>query len=196
MEILVLFFFLVLNGAISFLNAYGAGAMYSEAKAVGGWTRVVNVSALIMAACGWSWVILTIETIVVVTTGYLEPVEAEAMFNLGYLFLIIPIIGSGFALWANSLIRAFKTRRFGDIGVAGWNTFAQAHNIYNAAKYAPGAIESVMNAFGKSKDGRKLLAIILFVIIALGGGILITVAIARWADRTHAIDVTEGWETN
>lgn len=195
MEYLVLFIFLIVNSVISFLNAYGAGAMYSEAKVIGGWTRVVNISALIMAVCGWSWVILTIETIIVVTTGYLEPVEAEAMFNLGYLFLIVPIIGSGFALWAHSLIRAFKTRSLGDIGVAGWNTFAQVHNVYTAAKHAPGAIQSVMNAFGKSKEGRKLLAIILLVIIALGGGILITIAIARWADKNHAIDVTAAWES-
>ena len=160
---------------------------YSEAKAIGGWTRVVNISALVMAACGWSWVILTLETIIVVIIGYLEPWEAEAMFNLGYLMIIVPLIGSGFSLWANSLVRAYKTRRVADYGVAGWNTFAQAHNIYSAARHAPGAIQSVVKAFGKSKSGRKLLAIILLVIIALGGGTLITIAIARWADRQHAI---------
>ena len=194
MEFLILFVLLVVNAGISFLNAYGAGAMYSEAKAIGGWSRIVNVSALIMAACGWSWVLLTIETIAAVTLGYLTPEEGQAMFSLGYLFLIIPLIGSGFALWANSLVRAYKTRKFGDVGVAGWNTFAQVHNVYSAAKHAPGAFKSVMDVFGKSKDGRKLLAIILLVIVALGGGFFITFAIARWADKKHAIDITSDWE--
>lgn len=189
MPYLVLFFFLIVNSLISFLNAYGAGAMYSEAKAIGGWTRAVNVSALIMAACGWSWVILTIETIIIVLTGRLEPGEAQAMFNLGWLFLAIPIIGSGFVLWANSLVRAFKTRKVGDIMVGGWNTFAQFHNVYSVAKNAPGAIDSVIKAFSKSKDGRNLLLILILVIIALGGGILITIAIARWSDRKNAIAV-------
>jgi hypothetical protein len=191
MEYLILFVFLIVNSVISFLNAYGAGAMYSEAKAIGGWTRVVNVSALIMAACGWSWVILTIETMIVVTTGYLTPEESMAMFNLGWLFLIVPAVGSGFALWGHSFVRAFKTRNWGDAAVAGWNTFAQAHNVYTMAKHAPGAIESVMNVFGKSKYGRKLLAIVLLVVIALGGGVLITVGIARWADKQHAIALTD-----
>ncbi len=189
MEFLILFFFLILNSVISFVNAFGAGAMYSEARAIGGWTRVVNVSALVMAACGWSWVILTIETILVVITGYLTPEEAMAMFNLGWLFLIVPAVGSGFALWGYSLVRAFKTRQWGDVAVAGWNTFAQAHNVYSMAKHAPDAIESVLKVFGKSKDGSKLLAILIMVIIALGGGVLITIAIARWADKNNAIAV-------
>lgn len=190
MSYLILLAFLVINSVISFINAYGAGAMYSEAKAIGGWTRAVNVSALVMAACGFSWVLLTIETMIVSVLGYLDPAQVEAMFNLGWLFLIIPTIGSGFVLWAHSLMRAFKTRRFGDVGVAGWNTFAQAHNIYSAAKHAPSAVESVLEVLGDSKDGRKLMAIILFVIVALGGGIFTTISIARWADKRHAIDIT------
>lgn len=193
MQYLLLLVLLIVNSVISALNAYGAGASYSEAKAIGGWTRTVNIAALVMAAVGWSWVILTIETMVVVTLGYLTPEEGEAMFSLGYLIMIVPLIGSGFALWVNSLIRAYQTRRLGDIGVAGWNTFAQVHNIYSAAKHAPGAVESVVKVFGslgKSKGGRQLVLIILLVVVALGGGVLITIAIARWADRNHAIQVT------
>ena len=140
-----------------------------------------------MAAVGWSWVILTLETILVAVLGYLEPVELEAMFNLGWLCLIIPAIGSGFGLWANSLIVAFQRRQIADFGVAGWNTYAHAHNIYSMAKHAPGAIQSVIKAFSKSKGGRQLLAIILLVMMALGGGVLITIAIVRWSDRNHAI---------
>jgi len=189
MAYLVLFGLLVLNSLISFYNAWAAGRGWTEAKQVGGAARLINVSALVMAACGWSWVILTLETIVVVVTGYLEPVEAETMFNLGYLLIIFPVIGSGFALWAHSLLVAYKRRELGDVVVAGWNTYAQFHNMSRAARHVPDALNSVIKGLGKSKSGRKALAIILLVIVAVGGGILITWSIAKWADENHRVFV-------
>lgn len=189
MNSLLLFGLLILNAVISFYNAWAAGRGWTEAKEVGGLTRVINVSAVIMAACGWSWVILTIETILVTVFGYLEPAEAEVMFNLGYLFIILPAIGSGFALWGHSLVIAYKRRNVGNIVVAGWNSYAQIHNVVSAARHVPDALESVLKGLGKGKSGRKVLAIILLVIIALGGGILITWAIAKWADENHQVFV-------
>lgn len=191
MNTLLLFGLLILNSLISFYNAWAAGRGWTEAKQVGGWVRVVNVSAIVMAACGWTWVILTIETILVVVFNYLGPEEAEAMFNLGYLLIIFPVIGSGFALWAHSLVVAYKRRDAGSIIVAGWNTYAQVHNMVSAAQHVPEAIGSVAKALGKSKSGRQALAIILLVFVALGGGILITVAIVRWADENHQVFVEQ-----
>ncbi len=159
----------------------------TEAKEAGGFIRVVNLSALVMAACGWTWVILAIETILVVVLGYFEPEEAEVMFNLGYILIIFPVIGSGFSLWGHSLLVAYKRRRMGDMVVAGWNTFAQVHNVVSVTRHLPEAISSVVEGLGKSKSGRKALAIILLVIVALGGGILITVVIAKWADDNHRV---------
>lgn len=191
MSALVLFGFLILNSLISFYNAWAAGRGWTEAKEAGGWIRVVNVSAVVMAACGFTWVILTIETIAVVLFNYLEPADAEALFNLGYLLIIFPVLGSGIALWAHSLVVAYKRRQMGDFVVAGWNTYAQIHNMTSAARHVPDALSSVFSSLGKSKSGRNALLIIVLVILALGGGILITVAIVRWADENHQVSVEQ-----
>lgn len=193
MNLLILFVLLVINFAISWWNAWAAGRGWTEVKEIGGWPRIVTWCAVIMAACGFSWVFLTIETMIVYSLGYFEPTEVEAMFNLGYLIIIFPVIGSGLGLWAHSLIVAYKKRSFGTLGVAGWNTYAQVHNIYSVAKHAPGAIESVLKVFGKSKSGRQAIALILLVVLALGGGVLTTITIVRKADRDHAIDVEASW---
>lgn len=195
MNFLVLFVLLVLNFAISWWNAWAVGRGWTEVKVVGGWARFITWCGAIMSACGFTWVYLTILTIIVVVFKFLSVEAAEAMFNLGYLLIILPIVGSGFGIWAYSLIVAYKRRSFGSMGVAGWNTFAQAHNVYTAAKHAPGAVESVLEFFtkGKSKKSSEALAVILLVIVALGSGVLTTAAIIRKADRDHAIEVEASW---
>ncbi len=189
MSYLVLFLLLVLNFAISWWNAYSAGRGWTEVKYVGGWPRVVTWCAVVMSACGFTWVYLTLLTIAAVAFNFISVESADVMFNLGYLIIILPVLGSGFGLWANSLINAYKRRSFGSIGIAGWNTFAQARNIYSAARYAPGAFDSVMNFFlkGKSRKGRESALILLLVILALSGGALTTTAIVRKADRENAL---------
>lgn len=188
MNYLALIVLLILNTAISWLDAWAAGRMWTESKIVGGWTRAVTWCAVVMAVCGFTWVILTLLTIITIVVGYFEPIEAEVMFKLGYLIVILPIVGSGFGLWIDSLVQAYKRKDFGTAAIAAWNTYAQFRNVYTAARNAPGVFTEVIEFFGKSKSGRKLLAIALFVLVSLGGGILITAAIVRKADRDHVED--------
>lgn len=194
MNYLFLLLLLVLNFAISYWNAYAAGRYWTEAKLIGGWNRFIIWCAVIMSACGFTWVYLTLLTMLAVGMKWLTPEQGMVMFQLGYLIIIFPVLGSGIGIWADSIITAYRTRRFGDIAVAGWNTFAQAHNTWEAARHAPGAIDSVLEAFspkGKSsKDSAAGILIILLVILAICGGALTTLAIVRWADRKVAIDVT------
>lgn len=110
----------------------------------------------------------------------------EVMFNLGYLIIIGPVIFSGFGLTIHSYVMAWKRRTFPDLAVAGWNTFAQFNNVYQAARHAPGAWDSVLKGLtgGKSKDKGGAI-IILLVILALVGGTMTTIAIVRKADREY-----------
>lgn len=189
---LMLFFFLLLNFAISYWNAYVAGRFWTETKIIGGWQRFTTWCAVIMSACGFTWVYLTILTIVAVATQKLTPEQGQAMFNLGYLIIILPVLGSGMGIWLDSLIQAYRQRNFGSVAVASWNTYAQLRNTWDAASYAPSAFKSVVDAFtpkGKNKDGAAAALMLALVILALCGGALTTAAIVRWADRKVAIDV-------
>ena len=193
MSMIVLVFFLVLNFGISFYNAYAAGAYWTETKIIGGWPRFITWCALIMSACGFTWVYLTLLTIGAIAGKWLTPEQGEIMFKLGYLIIILPILGSGFGLWINSLVVAYRQRNFGNIATAGWNTFAQAHNTWNAARHAPNYLKEVISALSPkkaNKDSLPAFLIIALVILALFGGIITTGLIARWADRKIALEIT------
>ena len=129
-----------------------------------------------------------------VAAHWITPEWGEVMFKLGYLIIILPVLGSGFGIWAHSIAQAYRSRTFGNVAVAGWNTFAQAHNTWQAARHAPGFLEDVLEAFsgkGKrsSKDGAAAILVILLVILAVAGGALTTGAIARRSDRRVALNV-------
>jgi hypothetical protein len=196
MNMLLLFGLLVLNFGISFWNAYASGAYLTESKIVGGWARFVTWCGLVMSACGFTWVYLTILTMVTISAGYLTQEQGQAMFELGYLVIILPVLGSGFGIWAHSLAVAFRERNLGSVAVAGYNTFAQGYNTWQAARHAPGAFQHVLKVLspkGKgSKDSGAIILIVLLVILALAGGSMTTAAIAKWADKRVALDVTGG----
>jgi hypothetical protein len=183
---------LFVNTGISIWNAYACGSYLTESKIVGGWARFLIWCGLIMSACGFTWVYLAVVTLVCVSAEWLTVKQAEVMFSLGYLALILPILGSGLAIWAQSVIEAFRTRKFSDVAVASWNTFAQFHNTWDAASSAPSAFKEVKEFFSGDFDGdsAKGFLIIAIVVAVIAGGILTTIAIARWADRKVAIDVT------
>lgn len=196
-NLLVLFGVMILNFGISFWNAYACGAYLTESKIIGGWTRVLVWSGLVMSACGFTWVYLVIIDMVAISTGYITQEQGQVLFELGYLMILIPILGSGFTIWIHSIVKAFKTRKLGDVAVAGWNTYAQVHNTYSAARHAPDALRNVMDFFsgGKKSSSRSSsnnnnggVIIILLVILALASGIITTAVIARWADRK--VDLT------
>jgi hypothetical protein len=194
MNELTLLLLLALNFAISGWNAYASGSYLTESKIIGGWTRFVVWCGLVMSACGFTWCYLTILTIVAVVGGWLTPEWGEVMFELGYLIIILPVLGSGLGIWAHSLAVAYRERNFSSVAVAGWNTYAQARNTWQAAQHAPSAFKEVVEAFsGKnrksSKDSGAALLVILLVILAVAGGSMTTAAIARWADRRVALSV-------
>lgn len=195
MNELALLFMLMLNFGISFWNAYSSGAYLTESKVIGGWTRFMVWCGLIMSACGFTWVYVTLMAMVAIASGKLTPEWGEVALKLGYLMIILPVLGSGLGIWIHSLAVAARERTLGSAAVAGWNTYAQVRNTWEAASHAPNFLRDVMEAFsgkGKRKSGKNdgsAILVILIVIIAIFGGAITTGLIARWADRRVALDV-------
>jgi len=192
-----------LNFAISWSNAWGVGKTWNESKAVGGMPHFMNWMAAIMASVGFSWCYLVIVGVVGqhvpieqddgTTAMLLTPEMAQAFFDLGYLAIIGPCIGSGLAITVHSWGVFWRRRQFADGCVAGYNTFAQVHNIYTAAQYVPNAIGNVGRFFDSddSSDGKGRLVIILVAVCVLGG-ILTTYAIVKSVAKSTAR--ARGWK--
>lgn len=186
---LALFGLMALNFAISWFNAWSVGKTWAETSYHGGWPHIVNWSAAIMSASGFTWVYLALLALAAGAFGILDLTYVEAMLNLGYLIIILPVLGSGITLTVHSWTVAWRNRSFGSIGVAGWNTFAQIYNTARAVTLIPDALGKVIKAFSggkKSKDSIQGLIAVLLIIISIGGGIMTTYAIVASTMRSHA----------
>lgn len=143
-----------------------------------------------MSTCGFTWCYLILLALLAGATGYLTPQYVQAALELGYVVIILPVLGSGFAIWMDSLTTAWRKRSLGNIGVAGWNTFAQIHNTYEAASTLPGVFKDLGKVFedsdGDDAKGKMILLAILLAIIAICGGVFATIAIVRSTARKYA----------
>jgi hypothetical protein len=188
--------FVVLNFVISIFNAWVVGRTWVETKAAGGVTRFMSWMGATMSAVGFSWCYLVILAFAAGPNGFkrLPANYVEAMFSLGYLIIIGPCIGSGIAITIESWAYFWRKRGLGNAALAGYNTFADIYNIYQAAHYVPSAWDHVKDLLfpkkrsssSDSSSGFAWLAIML-ALAAIFGGILTTAAIVRTvAERTAA----------
>lgn len=195
MGMLMLWGILALNLLISWFNCKTCGTMWAESKRLGGWIRVLVWCGAIQAAIGFSSVIIFIEVYAAYLTGHLDEKYAQAAISLWYLGIIIPAIGTGLLITVHSWIVAYRERNWANMGAAAWNTFASAHNIYNAANGGvSGAWDSVSKLFkgGDSKDSKQAQLVILLVIISLAAGILITMGLIGHYDRKARLAIATG----
>jgi len=133
MDVLIVIGLLALNFGISWWNARVVGQVWADSKVVGGFPRLVVWSAAIMSACGFTWVYLFVLTLLAIAGGAIEPQYARAAIEVGYLMIIVPIIGSGLILTVHSWMVAARERTLASYGTAAWNTYAQYHNLADAA---------------------------------------------------------------
>jgi hypothetical protein len=94
----ILILLLLLNFVISWFNAWSVGRSWAETKAFGGLPRFFAWCGSVMSACGFTWCYLVLLVIInhAIPWKYqLPPKYEEAMFRLGYLMIILPVIGSG-----------------------------------------------------------------------------------------------------
>jgi hypothetical protein len=178
---------LILNFAISWLNAWGCGKAWNETKHVGGFAHFMNWMGAIMSACGFTWCFMFVlafigsaltydpATYVIKHEWYVVTPEAvKYTLELGYMVVILPIIGSGLAITMDSWAYFYHKRTVGSGLVAGYNTLADAYNIYTAARAIPAFSEDLGKMLWGDKDDNKSAIVILLVAVALVGGILLT----------------------
>ena len=194
------------NFAISWFNARAVGSVWDAAKAKGGWAYFLNWMGAVMSASGFTWCYLLVLGLIgsvmpmsmfveakagepAVTGMLLEGDTLQAFFDLGYLVIIFPILGSGLAItvetWRN--FARNKNRGVGDYAITGWNTFAQISNTYSAFRHVPGVLGSLGAFFGKGSKGsssgdskdRLITLVVGMVLFAVLGGILTTYGIVQ-----------------
>ena len=196
MLVLILGLF-VLNFVISWFNAWGVGKTWNETKHRGGFPHFMNWMAGIMSASGFTWCYLLIvggiasqfstENDAGVSVPILGAEALQAFFDLGYLVIIFPIIGSGLAIMIHSWGVFYRRRTFGSGAVAGWNTFAQVYNVANAMSYVPKAGKGVFSFFfGDNSDKKPTTLVFMLVLAAAVGGVLTTLAIVKRTARSTA----------
>ena len=188
LSIFLIAIYLVITFAISCFNAYSVGNMWFEARVIGGWTRILAYCGAIMSAAGFSYVYTIIIGLVLYSIGVLDSGHFGMLISLVYLFLVIPIIGSGLAITVNSVIVAYHQRSWVNSGIASWNIMAQAYNMYSAISAVPASVKSVGGLFkgSNNKDGLQAKIVIAIAIVAILGGSLTTIAIIRTVAKKHA----------
>ncbi len=190
---------MVLNFGISWLNAYTVGKSWAETKKMGGWARFMSWMGATMSACGFTWVYLIVLAIVAQAAGLLGPRQVSGMVALGYAIIILPVLGSGLAIALDSWATAWRTRSFGNIAAAGYNTFAQVYNTYEAIESLPGVFSAIGDLFkgsdssSDSEEGElgaaAVILAIALVIFAVVGGVLTTATIIRSTAKSHSRQV-------
>jgi hypothetical protein len=192
MHLLLIAILFAVNFGISWFNAYSVGRSWADSKAIGGWPRFMVWCGAIMSGCGFTWCYLIIFALIAMATGKLSMNYIQLMLEVGYVAIFIPIMGSGLAIWMDSVTTAWRRRNATSIGVAAWNTFAMAHNTYEAARTMPKVLQDIGKAFSKGNGQAKLLLlVVLLVLLALCAGGLTTAAIIRSTARGYARGVIE-----
>ena len=175
---------MLINLVISFFNARSCGKVWAESKAIGGWFRACVWAGVIMAAAGFTTVYSIILAFVGIATGYIPESALPFLSSLTYVLIIVPVIASGFIILIESWIAFAREKSLMNLGVAGWNTFAQVYNTYNAVKSFGGAWDIVAKGLGglnsdDSDSNNSTFKVILLVLLAIGGGILTTMVIIK-----------------
>lgn len=184
----ILILFLLINFAISWFNAWSVGRGWAETRAMGGFPRFMSWCGATMSACGFTWCYLVIFCLInSLTSGkfHLPDKYAEAVFRIGYLIIILPVLGSGLAITIQSWAYFWKQRSFGSGALAGWNTFAQVYDTYTAIKAIPDSFSFLSGLWEDGDDddddakNKLFLIAVVIAVLCVFGGILTTAAIVR-----------------
>src|SRR5947209_16220797 len=145
----------LLNLGISIWNAYAVGKSWVEARAAGGWPRVMCWAGAVMSASGFTWCYLLLVGFVAYRLDAIDLEQFSIAVQLGYILLIPGILLSGLLITLDSWARAFRRGGFLNYGVAIYNTYAQIHNTYSAITSLGTALRNVRGYFGKEGSSRS-----------------------------------------
>lgn len=185
LELVLVLFLLVLNFGISAFNAFSVGISWAEVKQFGNiWQKLLLGCGFIMSVCGFMWCYTIVLAFGCLAIGWVDAPTAQAILNLGYLTIILPVLGTGLAIMVNSWMAFIRERSLLNGGLAAWNTFAMAWNTYSAISSVPGVVESLFG-FLKGNKGKDAI-VIAIVVVAIALGFLTTLTIVRFSARLHA----------
>lgn len=182
---------IVITLVLSTLNALGAGYAWPESKERGGLAHLVTWSVAIMASIGFTMVLTLFNLFVALSQHWITPEMAARGEALAFSLIAIPILGTGLVITLDAWAAYRRSRSLADLAVAGYDTWAQAHNTYVVVQHLGGAMRSAGGLFkggGSSggdadvdSDGAGALIVILLVLAAFIGGALITWGLVRVA---------------
>jgi hypothetical protein len=176
----MIFLLLILNFAISWFNAWSVGRVWIESKMIGGFFRMTVWCGAIMSACGFTWVYIALLGMLAQSFQWLPARYIQGIFSLGYLVIILPLLGSGLGIAVSSWAQFWRQKNLINGGIAAWNTYAEISNIVNAVRFVPEAIANVLSAFkgeDDEEDNRALLIMLAVVLVAVGAGVMTARAI-------------------
>lgn len=186
---------LIVNFAISWMNARTVGKMWSESKAIGGFPRVLAISGYIMSIAGFTMVYVTLLTIIIANVApnydYLSDFQAQMLLgfinDLSYVLIITAVLPTGIIIWINSLITFWRHKNLRTGAVAAWNTFATISNTVSAARNMPSAVGGIKRVLSNNDRGSGNIIIIgvIVVLAAILGGYFTASAIMHKQDRDY-----------
>jgi hypothetical protein len=170
MALVVILWFV--NLGISIWNAYAVGKAWAESKHAGGFSRLVAWAGAIMSALGFTWCYLTLLSVLGAALGFWSGNVADAALSLGYIVIVLGVLSSGAVIMLDSWAAAYRRHSITNLGVAGYNTFAEAYNAYSAVSGLPAAFHEVVSSLRGGDRDRSLglsgvvLGLVLFVLLA------------------------------
>lgn len=195
---------LLVNGAISFWNAKEAGKVWAEAQSLGGWIQTVTWCTVIQSALGFSYIYVYFLSTLAYKIHVLSYSTISIVYDLSFLVIILPLVGTGFIMTIESWIQAKREPSLLSLGIAGWNTFASVYNAYHVIQDFGPAFNNVKNFFGDfsvdSDDDDKFNIIVIVAVALLAGVITTMVIVQRYAGtlpipesvRQHGLALAKG----
>jgi hypothetical protein len=151
-----------------------------EAEHAGGGYRFMAWMGYLMASLGFSWNILILVGMVLVSAGKITPEQADLFFQIGYVILVPGFLFSGYAIMFQSWANAYRQHSVKNLAVAAYNTYANVHNTFNAINDFPKAFSSVLKAFTGGSGKNKANGLILFLaLVCVLSGFIITALIVH-----------------
>lgn len=172
----------VINLAISWYNAKVCGSCWAEAKAFGGFPRLLVWCGAVQSAVGFSMLLLWAALFAAHFFEILPAKILDGAVSLWYLAVIIPVIGTGLIITIESLVTAWRKRNLLHIGRAAWNTYATVSNIHDASSgMVSNSLDSVSGMFDSDDSASTAAAKLAFVLVgfSLAGGVLLTIWLIR-----------------
>lgn len=181
---------IALNCLIGYWNAKVVGLLWNETEFMGPFPKLVLWAAATQSVIAFSTLTVPVTLFCALGLSGATPEEAAELskfvMSFWYLLVIIPALGTGLVLVLHSWVQFFRTGSLLDGGVAAWNTFAQAHNMYEASQSIGPAWEtaseglgSLFKGDGDDAKGKLILLGVLVVIAAMLSSLLITIWIIK-----------------